>query len=83
MSIIHVLLRWIRALYVPGPGRHRSGTSAAAVPMPTDEPRATHPAAAPLPIHRSPYGLPTPLDVRTAASVRPYVRATDMEWVAA
>ncbi|MGW0186967.1 hypothetical protein ACWDV7_14560 [Streptomyces sp. NPDC003362] len=82
MSIMHALLCRILAACAPGPGRHRSGTRPTATPSPTYEPRAPHPAAAPLPAHRSPYGLPTLLDVHTAASVRPYVLATSMERVA-
>jgi len=75
VSIIHGLLRRILAVCAPGTGRRRAGANLAG-PVPAYEP-APAPAAARLPAHRSPYGLPTLLDGRAAASVRPYVLAAE------
>ncbi|MFC4508491.1 MULTISPECIES: hypothetical protein [Streptomyces] len=66
-------LEWLRLLFAPGTGqrrrtRHHLRTRLAPVPP-----------AAPLPCHRSPYGLVTPLDGTASALVRPYLAAHDGE----
>jgi hypothetical protein len=78
VSIIHVLLGWILDVCAPGTGRRRAGASPA-VPVPAGASEAPSPVAVPLPVHRSPYGLPVLLDGRAAASVRPYVLAAERE----
>ncbi|MFG2127896.1 hypothetical protein ACGFNV_08855 [Streptomyces sp. NPDC048751] len=77
VSIIHALLRWVLDVCAPGTGRRRAGTRTAAVPTLAHETDAPGPAAVRLPVHRSPYGLPVPLDGRATAPVRPYVLAAE------
>ncbi|MFH8800175.1 hypothetical protein ACH4F6_11345 [Streptomyces sp. NPDC017936] len=78
MSIIHALLRWILGACTPGNGRHRAGASPT-VGFLACEAETTEAVAVPLPAHRSPYGLPVPLDGRATVSVRPYVLAAERE----
>ncbi|WP_416977136.1 hypothetical protein [Streptomyces sp. T028] len=78
VSIIHALLRWILDLCVPGTGRRRAGARPA-VPIGAREAVPACPVVVGLPVHRSPYGLPVELDGREAASVRPYVVASERE----
>lgn len=77
VSIIHALLRWILDTCAPGTGTRRAGARPV-VPVSAVDPAMPGRLAVRLPAHRSPYGLSTPLDGRTAASVRPYVLAA--EW---
>ncbi|MCX5423327.1 hypothetical protein [Streptomyces sp. NBC_00078] len=76
MSIIHALLHRALALLAPGTGTRRA-TARPAAPAPAV--KAPCPQAVTLPAHRSPYGLPVPLDGRATALVRPYVLAAERE----
>ena len=78
MSIIHAMVRCILDLLAPGTGTRRASAHPLLKP-PTPAPDSSHPLAVPLPTHRSPYGLPLPLDGRAAALVRPYVVAAERE----
>jgi len=78
VSIIHAFLRRARALFGPGTGTRRA-PARPAVLTPAREPYPPRPVAVRLPAHRSPYGLPEPLDGRAAALVRPYVVAAERE----
>ncbi|MGW0825484.1 hypothetical protein [Streptomyces sp. NPDC002845] len=65
------LIRRIAALLAAPRGRHRR-------PAPLPSPAFTAPPPPPdipLPAHRSPYGLDTPLDGTATVAVRPYVAA--------
>ncbi|MGW1746313.1 hypothetical protein ACWCRD_11975 [Streptomyces sp. NPDC002092] len=75
MSIIHATARWILGVLAPGTGTRR----ATGRPAPARAPQAPRPTAVPLPAHRSPYGLPVPLDGRATAPIRPYVLAAERE----
>ena len=74
-DLIRRTLEWLRLLFAPGTGRRRRPR------------RHPHPSlcltpvrtSAPLPRHRSPYGLPTPLDGTASALVRPYLAALEQE----
>ena len=84
VSIIHAFLCWVLGVLVPGNGRRRAvPRPVASDPVSVSEPPRL--ASRTLPAHRSPYGLPVPLDGHAAASVRPYVlaaeRAREREWV--
>ncbi|MGW1745072.1 hypothetical protein ACWCRD_05525 [Streptomyces sp. NPDC002092] len=59
---IHRLLAWMGFLLIP-----RGVERESQPPVP--------PLAPPLPAHRSPYGLDTPLDATATRSVRPYLIA--------
>lgn len=64
------LVTWMSLLLSPR-GAHRRTR-----PQPAAHPAPPHPAvtrSAPLPSHRSPYGLPTELDGTETAAVRPYL----------
>lgn len=76
MSIIHAMARWILGVLAPGTGTRRASTRLAA-PTPARAPEAARSKAAPLPTHRSPYGLPVLLDGRATAPIRPYVLAAE------
>lgn len=72
---IHRLALRLRLFLTPGTGRHRR-TRHQPHPVPVLGPVAA-PACPPvrLPRHRSPYGLPTPLDGTASRLVRPYLLA--------
>lgn len=57
---------WLRLVFAPGPGRRRRGAT---------RPTVAGPAAAALPVHRSPYGLPEQFDGAATTVVRPYLIA--------
>jgi hypothetical protein len=76
VSIIHALACWILGVVAPGTGTRRAPARPAA-PTPARKPYPTRPVAVRLRVHRSPYGLPLPLDGRAAALVRPYVVAAE------
>jgi hypothetical protein len=77
VSIIHAAARWILGVIAPGTGTRRAGTRPTA---PTSvRARETLCAAAVPPAHRSPYGVPVPLDGRASALARPYVLAAERE----
>lgn len=62
-DLIRRLLAWMGLLHIPREAH------------PAHPARSIPPAAAPLPAHRSPYGLPTPLDGTDTIAVRPYLAA--------
>ncbi|MGW2521797.1 hypothetical protein ACWC09_33230 [Streptomyces sp. NPDC001617] len=62
-DLIHRLLAWTGLLLIPRRTEH--------APQPPAPPLAL----SPLPTHRSPYGLPTPLDGTATIAVRPYLTA--------
>ncbi|MFF3916599.1 hypothetical protein ACFYZB_24540 [Streptomyces sp. NPDC001852] len=64
-DLIRRLAACVRLLLFP-PGRER---------LPYLEPRSIQTSLVPLPPHRSPYGLDTPLDATATRAVRPYVEA--------
>ncbi|MFI8948178.1 hypothetical protein ACIGO6_16910 [Streptomyces sp. NPDC053750] len=69
-DLIGRLITWVSLLLNPQGTHRRTG------PRPTARPAPPHPTPtgmAPLPAHRSSYGLPTPLDGAETAAVRPYV----------
>ncbi|WSQ11895.1 hypothetical protein OG604_31380 [Streptomyces sp. NBC_01231] len=72
-DLIRRNLEWLRLLFAPGTGKRRR-------PRRHPSPYLTpvRPSA-PLPRHRSPYGLPTPLDGTASALVRPYLAALEQE----
>ncbi|MEV0638460.1 hypothetical protein AB0I77_26670 [Streptomyces sp. NPDC050619] len=72
-NLIRRTARWLGLLLAPGTGTHRAGG-----PF-THRPDKPHPTAVSLPLHRSPYGLPTDLDGTDSALVRPYLTAHDRE----
>ncbi|MEV6617674.1 hypothetical protein AB0N31_28240 [Streptomyces sp. NPDC051051] len=77
VSIIHALLRWTLAVFGPGTGRRRAGACpAATAPARVPESRPG-PVVVPLPMARSPYGLPVLLDGARTAPIRPYVLAAE------
>ncbi|MFI6658978.1 hypothetical protein ACIBL8_26015 [Streptomyces sp. NPDC050523] len=78
MSIIHALLCRVLALLAPGTGTRRARPRPA-TPTPACAPGAPCQVAVPLPAHRSPYGLPVPLDGRASALARPYVLAAERD----
>jgi hypothetical protein len=84
VSIIHAMVRWTLGVLAPGTGTRRASARPVA-PAPPHAPEALCPAVDPLPAHRSPYGLPVPLDGRASHLVRPYVlaaeREREWEWV--
>ncbi|MFE5396368.1 hypothetical protein ACFQ9U_17635 [Streptomyces sp. NPDC056568] len=63
------LIIWVILLLHPR-GAHRGTVPR---PAPRLAPRRSASAAIPLPPHRSPYGLPMPLDGTDTVAVRPYV----------
>ncbi|MFE3857330.1 hypothetical protein ACFXPN_40115 [Streptomyces griseorubiginosus] len=76
-DLIRRTLTWMRLLFSPGTGKRR---------LPRHRPylclhltAVRHPSAPPLPRHRSPYGLVTPLSGTDSALVRPYLAAYDEE----
>ncbi|CBG71508.1 hypothetical protein SCAB_44461 [Streptomyces scabiei 87.22] len=64
--------RRLRLLFIRGTGRRRAGDRLAVEPL-LDRWTATAPA--PLPAHRSPYGLDEQFDGAATVAVRPYVAA--------
>lgn len=68
--LIRSAAHWVSLVLAPGTGRHRAGV------RPDRQPRPTLPPvlAAPLPAHRSAYGLDLPLDGTESHFVRPYLR---------
>ncbi|MFI6937604.1 hypothetical protein [Streptomyces sp. NPDC050287] len=75
-DLIRRTLEWVRLLFAPGTGKRRR-------PHRYSYPRlhltVVRNPSAPLPRHRSPYGLPTPLDGTESALVRPYLAALEQE----
>ncbi|MFD5252853.1 hypothetical protein ACFWM5_08400 [Streptomyces bobili] len=69
-------LEWLRLLFAPGTGKRRRSHGH---PCPRPHPTGVRRPAAPLPPHRSPYGLATPLDGADSALVRPYLAALEQE----
>ncbi|MCD9873637.1 hypothetical protein [Streptomyces guryensis] len=78
MSIIHAMARWILGVLAPGTGTRRA-TGRPAAPAPARAAKPPRPTSVPLPTHRSPYGLPVPLDGRATAPIRPYVLAAERD----
>ncbi|MCZ4506898.1 hypothetical protein O3Q52_01475 [Streptomyces sp. ActVer] len=74
-DLIHRLATWVGLLLIPR-GAHR-GRPAHPAPATSPPPRAVVP---PLPAHRSPYGLDTPLDATATQPVRPYLTAHEQWW---
>ena len=77
-DLIRRALEWLRLLFAPGTGKRRRPRRdryprLGFIPV---RPYAPPP---PLPRHRSPYGLPTPLDGAASALVRPYLAAHEQE----
>ncbi|WP_030682951.1 hypothetical protein [Streptomyces cellulosae] len=81
-DLIRRTLEWLRLLLGPGTGKRRRTHlrphlclhfTAVRHPAPPQPPH--------LPLHRSPYGLPTPLDGMDSALVRPYLTAHEREAV--
>ncbi|WP_432119645.1 hypothetical protein [Streptomyces sp. bgisy032] len=70
-DLIPRALRRLRLLLAPGSGKRRRGRRPRPHLTPVRLPSA--PPTPPLPRHRSPYGLPTPLDGAASALVRPYL----------
>ncbi|MFI1947077.1 hypothetical protein ACH46F_24930 [Streptomyces virginiae] len=73
-DLIRHITHWLSLVQAPGSRAQRAGARQAP-PRPSRTPR-THPVPPPLPRHRSPYGLETPvlpLDGRDARLVRPYL----------
>ncbi|WP_405880795.1 hypothetical protein OG762_20725 [Streptomyces sp. NBC_01136] len=66
-DLIRRLTAWVGLLLIP-PGTHRTRPACPARAV-SPRPRVT------LPVHRSPYGLDTPLDGTATVAVRPYVTA--------
>lgn len=71
-DLIRCIVAWLRQVFAPGTGRRRAGVRPAPQ-SPVRQTGAPRPAAARLPVHRSPYGLEAPLCGESAAMVRPYV----------
>jgi hypothetical protein len=79
-DLIRRTLEWLRLLLGPGTGKRR---------RPHHRPhlcvhltvvrRPSVPPSPRLPAHRSPYGLPTPLDGTDSALVRPYLAVHEQE----
>ncbi|MER7403885.1 hypothetical protein ABT373_15665 [Streptomyces sp. NPDC000070] len=79
VSIIHVFLRWVLDVFVPGTGKRRAGIRAAEL-VPAHRRDVSRTTVAPrLPAPRSPYGLDTPLDGADSLLVRPYLLAVEPE----
>lgn len=73
---IRRLAEWLRLLFAPGAGKRRAGVrSAAQCPSPAHSTVLPHLMRPSLPLHRSPYGLPLPLDGAECRVVRPYLIA--------
>lgn len=76
-DLIRRLVLRLRLFLTPGTGRHRRPrhrphlTAVPLVPPPAPPAR--------LPLHRSPYGLPTPLDGTASRLVRPYLLAHEQD----
>ncbi|MFJ9585363.1 hypothetical protein [Streptomyces acidicola] len=80
-DLIRRTLEWLRLFLAPGTGKRRRPHRH---PLPLLTPvRPSTPQPSPLPHHRSPYGLPTPLDGTASALVRPYLTAREEEEEAA
>ncbi|WP_329339330.1 hypothetical protein OG252_27070 [Streptomyces sp. NBC_01352] len=71
-------LEWLRLFFAPGTGKRRRPRRHS---CPHLHLTAVHHPAAPLPPHRSSYGLATPLDGTDSALVRPYLTAHEQEAV--
>ncbi|MFF7528809.1 hypothetical protein ACFZB2_06895 [Streptomyces bobili] len=69
-------LEWLRLLFAPGTGKRRRSHGR---PCPRPHLTGVRRPAVPLPPHRSPYGLATPLDGAESALVRPYLAALEQE----
>ncbi|MFI5681626.1 hypothetical protein [Streptomyces cellulosae] len=74
-DLIRRTLEWLRLLFAPGTGKRRRPRRH---PYPSLYLAPVRPAI-PLPRHRSPYGLPAPLDGTDSALVRPYLAALEQE----
>ncbi|MGX1561442.1 hypothetical protein [Streptomyces sp. NPDC055506] len=81
-DLIPRALHWLRLLFAPGTGKRRRcrprrhlfphvHLTLVSCPSASQPPQ--------LPRHRSPYGLPTPLDGSASALVRPYLTAHEQE----
>ncbi len=79
-DLIRRTLEWLRLLFAPGTGKRRRPHRH---PYPrlhlTVVRRPSAPLPPHLPRHRSPYGLPGPLDGTDSALVRPYLAAHERE----
>ncbi|MCZ0987924.1 hypothetical protein [Streptomyces diastatochromogenes] len=72
-DLIRRLATWVGLLLFPPGEEPVPDPTSPAVPWPTQP--------LPLPRHRSPYGLDTPLDATAARAVRPYLVAHEQrEW---
>jgi hypothetical protein len=79
-DLIRRTLEWLRILFSPGTGKRRRARHRTYLCLHFTAVR--HPAAPlPLPHHRFPYGLATPLDGTDSALVRPYLASHDQEAV--
>ncbi|MEW2396863.1 hypothetical protein [Streptomyces sp. NPDC046862] len=72
-------LTWLRLLFAPGTGKRRRRPHRHSFPhlhlTLVRCPSASQSQPSHVPRHRSPYGLPTPLDGTDSALVRPYLAA--------
>lgn len=72
LDLIRRIALWLRLLFTPGTGRRRAGARLVVVAAPADWAET---APAPLPAHRSPYGLDERFDGAATVAVRPYLAA--------
>ncbi|MER6010290.1 hypothetical protein [Streptomyces bluensis] len=82
-DLIPRTLQWLRLLFAPGTGKRRRRPHRHSFPhlhvTLVRCPSASQPQPSHLPRHRSPYGLPAPLDGSDSALVRPYLLAYEQE----
>ncbi|MEW2396883.1 hypothetical protein [Streptomyces sp. NPDC046862] len=82
-DLISRALQWLRVLFAPGTGKRRRRPHRHSFPhlhlTLVRCPSASQPQPSHLPAHRSPYGLPTPLDGTASVLVRPYLAAHERE----
>ncbi|GAA4316691.1 hypothetical protein GCM10023086_39300 [Streptomyces venetus] len=74
-DLIPRALQWLRLLFGPGTGKRRRCHHCSPRLHLTPVRRPSASQLPHLPRHRSPYGLPTPLDGTASALVRPYLAA--------
>ncbi|WP_121747634.1 hypothetical protein [Streptomyces sp. E2N166] len=80
-DLIGRLVTWVSLLLNPRGSHRRTGARLAVRTAPHQQATTS---VIPLPSHRSPYGLPTPLDGAATVAVRPYVAASPLfAWEAA